>query len=129
MSDSLRNSYLKNGSAFLRSINFTGAIGTIGRNTHNSVQYGTKILQSVARISKNACAITHSYSIRGLRNVLFYGESPFMNTLRIIQNTTLFPINVIVNINIYMHHNGINDPKSREQQSLTNTVDEEQLSA
>lgn len=50
-----------------------------------------------------------------------------MNALRIIQNTTLFPIQVIVNINIYMHHNGINDPKSREQQSLTNTVDEEQL--
>lgn len=127
MSDSLRNSYLKNGSAFLRSINFTGAIGTIARNTHNSVQYGTKMLQSVARISKNACVITHSYSIRGLRNVLFYGESPFMNTLRIIQNTTLFPINVIVNINIYMHHNGINDAKSKEQQSLTNTVDEELL--
>lgn len=108
--DSLRNTYLKNGSAFLRSINLTGAIGIIGRNTYNSVQYGTKMLQV---FTKKACGTTYSYSSQGLRNILSYGGSPFMNGLRIIQNTTLFPIQVIVNINIYMHHNGINDSKSR----------------
>ena len=157
MPNSLRNTYLKNGSALLRSINFTGAIGSIGTNTYNSVQYGAKMLQSVTCISKNACGITYSYSSqglrnilsygrivtcisknacditysyssRGLRNILSYGGSVFMNNpLKIIQNITLFPIHVVVNMNIHMHHNDINDLKSREQQSLTNTVDEEQF--
>lgn len=113
--DSLRNTYLKNGSAFLRSINLTGAVGIIGRNTYNSVQYGAKMLQSVACIYKNACVATYSYSSRGFRNILSYGGSPFMNGLKIIQNTTLFPMQIIVNINIYLHHNGIKDPKSRQQ--------------